>query len=335
MPIRTQIFIHVSTVFLLTLGLAACGGQDNPENPDLHSPAPWPQVLDPVHVGAKLLFRHPEGFIVEVGSSTDADATEPDHWESTDEFVLPQAAGSITMFAKMHDESGQQGQMFSRTYHVTESYPPPAGQDGSEAIAKDDPKIQSWATGVAQVHFGEEVDEEWQNTDMALGPAEGLSTGVLCLGRGGSVVLEFDPPIADAPGKDFAVFENGINDTFLELASVEVSSDGKNFVPFARAYLGDSPIDSYGKVDTTLVGGFAGKYRQGFGTPFDLSLLSQAPEVISGRVSLDSIRYVRIIDVVGDGSQTDSFGNPVFDPYPTKGSAGFDLDAVAVLHQGS
>jgi len=35
---------------------------------------------------------------------------------------------------------------------------------------------------------------------------------------------------------------------------------------------------------------------------------------------------------VGDGSCTDSFGNVIYDPHPTEGSAGFDLDAVGVLN---
>jgi hypothetical protein len=40
------------------------------------------------------------------------------------------------------------------------------------------------------------------------------------------------------------------------------------------------------------------------------------------------------VDIVGDGTALDSFGSPIFDPYPTVGSAGFDLDGVAVMNQG-
>ena len=39
---------------------------------------------------------------------------------------------------------------------------------------------------------------------------------------------------------------------------------------------------------------------------------------------------VRIVDVVGDGFSLDSSGGVIYDPYPTSGSAGFDLDAVGV-----
>ena len=50
------------------------------------------------------------------------------------------------------------------------------------------------------------------------------------------------------------------------------------------------------------------------------------------------MQYVRLIDVVGDGSTFDSFPaayggpHPIYDPYPTTGSSGFDLDAVGVIH---
>ena len=73
-----------------------------------------------------------------------------------------------------------------------------------------------------------------------------------------------------------------------------------------------------------------GKYRQGYGTPFDLADLSDKPEVLSGDVDLSSISHVRIVDVVGDGTFLDSLGKVIYDPYPTSGSAGFDLDAVGV-----
>jgi hypothetical protein len=49
-------------------------------------------------------------------------------------------------------------------------------------------------------------------------------------------------------------------------------------------------------------------------------------------VDLAHISYVRIIDVVGDGNALDCRGEVIYDPYPTGGSAGFDLDAIAVLH---
>jgi hypothetical protein len=45
------------------------------------------------------------------------------------------------------------------------------------------------------------------------------------------------------------------------------------------------------------------------------------------------IQYVRLIDVVGDGSRLDGLGQPIYDPYATAfGSGGFDVDAVGVLN---
>ena len=41
---------------------------------------------------------------------------------------------------------------------------------------------------------------------------------------------------------------------------------------------------------------------------------------------------MRILDIVGDGTYLDTSGNPIYDLYPTTGSGGFDLDAVAVIH---
>ena len=52
--------------------------------------------------------------------------------------------------------------------------------------------------------------------------------------------------------------------------------------------------------------------------------------MLSGRVDLQNIAYVRIVDIVGDGTSLDSRGEPIYDPYPTAGSAGFDLDAIGV-----
>ncbi len=75
--------------------------------------------------------------------------------------------------------------------------------------------------------------------------------------------------------------------------------------------------------------GLAGQYRAGLGTPFDLEPLRVHPAVLRGELDLQAIRYVRLIDIVGDGGTRDSLGNPIYDPYPTHLTAGFDLDGVA------
>ena len=80
----------------------------------------------------------------------------------------------------------------------------------------------------------------------ALGPADAYDFGtglpstspttVVSLGDGGSITLTFAHPLSDGTGPDLAVFENAFNDTFLELAFVEVSSDGANFVRFPAIF---------------------------------------------------------------------------------------------------
>jgi len=204
---------------------------------------------------------------------------------------------------------------------------------GTGAIAATAPGIVGWAAGVVTpVPWGTDLLPEWQEIERALGPATGDPLDVVSLGNGGALAVSFDPPIADGAGADFAVFENGITDTFLELAWVEVSSDGATFARFPARYTGDKPVSAYGGHDRALIEGFAGRYRVGFGTPFDLADLAAAPGVTGGAVDLSAVRFVRLVDVIGDGSVHDVEGNPVYDPTPTVESAGFDLDAVAVLH---
>ncbi|HOW52155.1 MAG TPA: hypothetical protein PLV42_08965 [bacterium] len=202
-----------------------------------------------------------------------------------------------------------------------------AGTTGSPAVAKDDPDITAWATGVAAVEWGDNLTEAWKDTDKALGPAEGNATAVVSLGDGGSITLTFDEPITDGDGPDIVVFENSFSDDFLELAFVEVSSDGVTFVRFDSTYLGTGPVSEYGTLDPTLIDGLAGKYRAGWGVPFDLATLAGK----DATVDLSAITHIRIVDVKGDGSMTDSGGRPIYDPYPTHESAGFDLDAVGII----
>jgi hypothetical protein len=223
----------------------------------------------------------------------------------------------------------------SSEFRLLDEYEPPAGQPGSSAIAADDARFVAWATGYAgTITMGSDVDEGWDDPEQALSAAEGETESVLSLGNGGVVTLTFAVPIANGDGADFAVFENGFDDFFLELAFVEVSSNGEDFQRFDCAYLGDEPIGQYDTHDTELIGGLAGKYRAGFGTPFDLELLSNKELVEDGDLDLDAITHVRIVDIIGDGSAEDSFGHPIYDPTPTVGSGGFDLDGIGVIHVG-
>ena len=211
-----------------------------------------------------------------------------------------------------------------------------AYSDGADGIASTNPAVLCWANGWTAYVPGPNVEAKWQTPSNALGSATGdlgglgATNGVVCLGDEGRITLTFPVPIADGPGPDFAVFENAFADTFLELAYVEVSSDGANFVRFPSHCLETNWIDTYGATnasDPTAYGGLAGKHVQGVGTPFDLRALA-------GEDGLDvrRVTHVRIVDVLGNGTNPDSYGNAIFDPTPTWGSGGFDLDAVGVLN---
>ena len=205
-------------------------------------------------------------------------------------------------------------------------YAPAAGLPGSTAVSADDPAIVGWASGVADYSPGDAVSTVWQDADEALGPAEGAFDRVVSLGRGGTLTLTFDDPIRDGLGFDFAVFENSFSDDFLELGFVEVSSDGVQFVRFPADSLTPDPVGAFGGMDPTHLHQLAGKYRAGFGVPFDL-------EVLGGSAGLDitAVTHVRLVDIVGDGLTTDADGDPIYDPTPTVETAGLDVDAVAVL----
>jgi hypothetical protein len=99
-------------------------------------------------------------------------------------------------------------------------------------------------------------------------------------------------------------------------------------------------VSAFGNQQASLLGGLAGRDLGGFGTPFDLSTLTNKPAVRNGTVDLSNIRYVRIADIVGAAdypnvgdTYNDSFGRQVFDAHKTTGSGGFDLRAVGALHQ--
>jgi len=204
-------------------------------------------------------------------------------------------------------------------------YAPAAGQPGSTAVSGNDPSIAGWATGYLNYLPGPNVSSTFKTPQNALGPANPSST--VSLGDNGVITLTFAGAIFNGAGADFAVFENSFSDTFLELAWVEVSSDGSHFFRFPGFSNTASPVSSFGSIDPTNIDGLAGKYRGGFGTPFDLNLLSNVPGL-----NVNDVRYVRIVDILGDGSVLDSLQHPIYDPTPTVDSGGFDLDAVGVMH---
>lgn len=203
--------------------------------------------------------------------------------------------------------------------------------------------MTAWATAVEQVIRGP-VDIAEPGLGLAsfglesnvLGLATGDSADTLSLGDGGSITVYLGSGISNGPSDDFAVYENGFFDSFglfAELAFVEVASNGIDFARFEVDVMSSLPVPSYDTLDPTDYFGVAGRHASAFGTGFDLADLAFDPLVQSGRVDLMDIRYVRLTDVVGDGSTLDVLGNPVYDPYPTAFAVGgFDLDAVGVIH---
>lgn len=293
---------------------------------------PMPRVPVLLQLAASELLRFTLGRdgALEHGWTRALGSMQPDEWRSGDALALSPFEGErVRIFARA---AGCQRPMFNAVVEVASHYPPPAGEPGSTAIAADDAAIVAWASRVVDVAFGAGVDEEWRDATAALGPAEGTAFDIVSLGSGGEITLGFERAIADGPGPDIAVFENGFSSRFLEFARVAVSTDGETFVAFDGASLGADVVGPFGESDTRTFGQLAGKYQRGFGDPFDLAALRQHPAVCAGVLDLDDIRFVRVVDIVGDGSESDAFGRPIYDPYPPTGSAGFDLDAVGALH---
>ena len=213
-------------------------------------------------------------------------------------------------------------------------FAPAAGVTGTTAIAKNDTRINAWASGYLNYVPGTgSLDAAFKTPEKALGPAVGDSFDVVSLGNGGKITLTFSGTLFNGAGWDFAVFENSFSNTFLELAFVEVSSDGRHFFRFPNFSFTPSALSAFGTIDPTNIDGYGGKYRQGFGTPFDLDVFKN----VSG-IDVNRISHIRLVDVVGDGREFDNYPpslngpHPIFDPFPTTGSVGFDLEALAARH---
>lgn len=231
-------------------------------------------------------------------------------------------------------------------FTVSAQYAPQAGVSGSTAISATSSQFVGWATSctihrgymdIANPSLGYVTAGDSSN---AIGA---VNHSIVSLGDSGVADLTFDHPIYNGAGPDFAVFENGFpnpanaEEAFLELAFVEVSSDGINYFRFpANSNTQDTTqIRIAGDyMNARSLNNLAGKYIANYGTPFDL-------EELSGKVGLDidNITHVRIVDVVGSigaHASLDNAGRKINDPYPTAiPTGGFDLDAVGAIHQKS
>jgi hypothetical protein len=215
---------------------------------------------------------------------------------------------------------------------------PGVGVSGTSAMNKDSIAFIAWASE-ADINPGpQEIGIDTSGIANAgsylnaLGKAGENPT--VSLGDGGSAILQFPYPIRNGEGYDFAVFENSFDGTFLELAFVEVSSDGINFFRFNASSLTDTTVGLgvFGLLEPKNLNNLAGKYPLFYGTPFDLQELSG----ISG-LDVNAITHVKVIDVIGtinpEFCSRDGSGRIVVDPFPTPFmGGGFDLDAVGVIH---
>ncbi len=206
----------------------------------------------------------------------------------------------------------------------------PEGDGQVRPNSSVNPIFAAWATGFQNYAPAPGVDERFQTPDLTLGPTARTDNFIDIASLGGltreqidagvppgEITLTFDSGIRNGPGADFAVFENGFNSlggVFGELAYVEVSSDGANFARFPSDSLTGEPLDSEDVIDPTQVYNLAGKHVNNafefegeffggsWGTPFNLDDLINDPLVTSGQVDLNAIRFVRIVDIPGDGS---------------------------------
>lgn len=101
-------------------------------------------------------------------------------------------------------------------------FSPPEGQVGSTALYKDSSVFVAWANSCSVIRGLQDISNSTLgytnvgDSSFAIGMA-GVN-GVVSLGDGGSAVLQFNSPITDEAGADFAVFENSFDGQFLELA---------------------------------------------------------------------------------------------------------------------
>jgi len=234
-------------------------------------------------------------------------------YEGADLFVLTGYPGTLVPVET--NAPAQEYTMPAVSTIEDEPPPPPEGNDGD--------RCQGFAQAVRSVTYGDGAGfGQLKFPDVVLGPPYGKGTTdegslhVLSLGMDGEIILDLgNCPAVDGPGDDFIVFENAFyighnpNAPFAELGTVAVSDDGVNFIEFdchfeEKPYTGcagwhqvySHPDNGISPFDVDEAGGEA----------YDLEDLG-----------LENTQYIRIRALTGGGGG---------------GTAGFDLDAVAVVN---
>lgn len=197
------------------------------------------------------------------------------------------------------------------------------------------------------------VPDDMLDAPVGLGDANG-SLDVYAIGTGGEVVLALDTAAVNGAGTDLIVYENpfltvlGGWDAYIELAAVEVSTNGVDWARFPNDFAG--PIGPYlqGAIqlgaDMTWFDGFAGVMPfaanppsvnpldvvSGGGDAFDLADLLNDPLVLAGDVDLNFIQYVKLCDIEA-GIDVDTKGQVIWDcGFPSFANA--DIDAVCSVN---
>lgn len=180
-----------------------------------------------------------------------------------------------------------------------------------------------YASSVVSFEPGDEAGfGENDLPEVVLGPPHGGGTeagslDVLSLGKGGSIVLAFEPyAIVDGEGVDLVVFENAFwpggdpSAVFAEPGEVSVSEDGEAWHAFPCDAAGDGEGHFAGCAGVTPTQ----KYDAKSLVPLDAAA-SGGDAFDLAELGLERVRFVKIRDRSNAGAAP---------------SAGFDLDAVGI-----
>ncbi|GAC1552030.1 MAG: hypothetical protein NVS3B10_14350 [Polyangiales bacterium] len=184
------------------------------------------------------------------------------------------------------------------------------------------PVAVRYVTRVVSFVQGEGGGKNADRPVVVEGPPVGAGSGsgssdTLSLGNGGEIVVAFDGDVGDGPGPDLVVYENPFfingdpTNVFYELGEVSVSDDGATWTAFpcAATALPFEGCSGWRPVYATPARPpDPAHLDDGGGEAFDLATLG-----------LHHAKFVRIRDL--------NTKRPA-----CCGVAGFDLDAVAVLH---